>query len=447
MPVEFIGTFQGFFDFLLKSFLLLAPMLLLGLFLSGLLHVFISKHLIVRWFRSDGLRSVSTSAALGVPIPLCSCSVVPVVAEMRKKGASRSACMSFLITAPETGADSILVTNAFFGWIPAITRPLVSFVTAVVAGLTCAGLIKNKSDSVDNPDPSLFEACAAGDDDCDTHKEHEPLVPYMDDCYVAPATFKQLIWDKVAQLRGKRGTGISTKLEETKSSNTEADSSLKDDAGIDSSSSVALETELSLGKVTRHILKYGFVEIGDDIFFALVLGLLIGAAIFVVLPADLMANDYARWLAYPVMILIGVPIYICASASTPIAAALVAKGISPGAALVFLMTGPATNTGTIAIIVSQFGSRFASIYVGIVIVVTMMLGILIDILILASGFSIVVNLDHSHIDTIQWLQFVSAGLLVAFMLWRFKEGAFVQGYRELSESFRPLWFKFRNRGT
>ena len=125
------------------SFLLLAPMLILGLFLSGLIHVFISREAILRWLREDSLKSVSTSAAVGVPVPLCSCSVVPVVAEMRNKGASRSSCMSFLITAPETGADSILVTNAFFGFIAAIVRPVISFITAVVAGIFCIGLIRD----------------------------------------------------------------------------------------------------------------------------------------------------------------------------------------------------------------------------------------------------------------------------------------------------------------
>ena len=113
------------------------------------------------------------------------------------------------------------------------------------------------------------------------------------------------------------------------------------------------------------------------------------------------------------MVLIGIPLYICASASTPIAAALVAKGVSPGAALIFLMTGPATNTGTIAIIVSQFGSRFASIYVASVIAVTVVLGIAIDALLLAAGLTISANLDASHAPAIQFLQWGSAVALIA----------------------------------
>ena len=180
-------------------------------------------------------------------------------------------------------------------------------------------------------------------------------------------------------------------------------------ADMDSS---AGRENLSFLQIAKHVLKYGFVEIADDIFFALVLGLIIGAVLFLALPSDLMSSDYARWLAYPAMVLFGIPIYICASASTPIAAALVAKGLSPGAALVFLMTGPATNTGTIAIIVSQFGSLFASIYVGVVMVVTVVLGIAIDMLLLATGFGLVVNLEPSQAPSIQAIQVLSAILLL-----------------------------------
>ena len=124
--------------FLWTSFQLLGPMLLLGLLLAGLIHVLVSRDAILKWLRHDNLKSVAAAAAVGVPVPLCSCSVVPVVAEMRRKGASRSSCMSFLITAPETGADSILVTHAFFGFFAAVARPVVSFMTAVAGGCSAS---------------------------------------------------------------------------------------------------------------------------------------------------------------------------------------------------------------------------------------------------------------------------------------------------------------------
>ena len=400
MTFDFLGILTSFFAFLWASFLLLAPMLLLGLLLSGLIHVFISRQAILRWLHDDSLKSVTLSSAIGVPVPLCSCSVVPVVAEMRNKGASRSSCMSFLITAPETGADSILVTNAFFGPIVAIIRPVISFITAVVAGIFCIGLIKDDRDEAEASDHPHGHDCS--------HDHHPSLIADRDDCYVSPSQLKVLLVNWLKGIAGRQATG------EVPTDNQEFD----------------------FKKLVKRILRYGFIEIADDILFALLVGVVLGGVLFLALPSDLMAHEYARYLAYPVMVLISIPLYICASASTPIAAALVAKGVSPGAALIFLMTGPATNTGTIAIIVSQFGSRFASIYVAAVIAVTVVLGIAIDALIFAAGLAISVNLDASHAPAVQLLQWGSALLLIALIVWRFRAGALRRGYEDMLLNLR-----------
>lgn len=442
----------NFFDFLWMSFLLLAPMLLLGLFLSGLIHVFISRQAIIRWLHEDSLKSVSTSAAVGVPVPLCSCSVVPVVAEMRRKGASRSSCMSFLITAPETGADSILVTNAFFGPIVAIVRPFISFLTAVVAGIFSIGLIRGDRDCGHDHD---HDHDHEHDHDHDHHHghdhehdhghdhSHQPLLADSDDCYISPAQLKTLVIDWLKRIataasRWRFGPWVKPEfyirpevVEEESSSDIPADSLTTDGQRLD------------FKRLAKHIFRYGFVEIADDILFALLVGILLGGFLYLAIPGDLMANEYARWLSYPVMVLVGIPLYICASASTPIAAALVAKGFSPGAALIFLMTGPATNTGTIAIIISQFGVRFASIYVGAVIAVTVVLGIAIDMIVLAFGLSIAVNLSASHSTAILFLQWAGAILLLALTIWRFRAGAMKSGYEDLMSNFRPLSRRWR----
>ncbi len=428
-----------FLDFLWSSFLVLAPMLLLGLFLAGLIHVFISREAVLKWLQADSLKSVSSSAAIGVPMPLCSCSVVPVVAEMRRKGASRSSCMSFLITAPETGVDSILVTQAFFGFIPAIVRPVVSFITGVVAGIFCIGLIRDRDtvetvaedESHDHHDHSHGHGHSHGH----SHS-HEPLIPGADDCYVSGRELKGffLVWlrrlgESVGQIRTT--TWIKPEFYReflSLSQVTPAPSST---------------TERDLGGVTfstvcRHILRYGFVDVADDILFALLVGVALGGVIYLAIPSDLMTYEYARWISYPVMVLVGIPLYICASASTPIAAALVAKGFSPGAALIFLMTGPATNTGTIAIIVSQFGVRFASVYVGSVVAVTVALGIAIDLLLIAFGLSLSVNLEASDSPAIMILQWGGAIGLIALIIWRFRAGALKSGYQDLLSNLRPL---------
>ena len=411
-----------FLAFLWSSFLLLAPMLLLGLLLSGLMHVFISRRAILRWFRDDGLKSVATSAAIGVPMPLCSCSVVPVVAEMRRKGASRSSCLSFLITAPETGADSILVTNAFFGPVVAVVRPLVSFVTAVVAGILCIGLTRGEQDG--SPASRVGAGGKRGgrggcDHDHD-HEDHEALFPDDEDCYVSASQLRSLArrWLTRVGLLGQRHVwpqALGFHRNAAGASGT--GSALSSDAGES-----AAKNEPDFPAIVRHVVRYGFVEVADDILVPLLVGIALGGLLYLSIPSDLMAHEHARWLSYPVMLLVGVPLYICASASTPIAAALVAKGVSPGAALVFLMTGPATNTGTIAIVVSQFGARFASVYVVGVIVVTVALGVLIDVALLAAGVSIAVNLEASDSPAIRTLQWAGALGLGALIMWRLSAG-------------------------
>ena len=433
-----LGATLSFFDFLWSSSLLLAPMLLLGLFLSGLIHVFISRQAILRWCKDDSLKSVSTSAAIGVPVPLCSCSVVPVVAEMRRKGASRSSCMSFLITAPETGADSILVTNAFFGWIVAIVRPVISFITAVVAGIFCIGLIRDDRDETKSSSHGHdHDHDHHHDHDHDHDHGHQPLLSESDDCYISPAQFRELAsnWFKSVLLAISALRFVSWVKPGFYQEGAPADQALP----VQEDTPDKAADGLTFKKVVKHIFRYGFVEIADDILFALLVGLALGGLLFLAIPSDLMANEYARWLAYPVMVLFAVPLYICASASTPIAAALVAKGFSPGSALIFLMTGPATNTGTIAIIVSQFGAKFASIYVGIVIAVTVLFGIAIDMLLLATGLSISVNLEASDQPAIQLLQWGSALALAALIIWRFRAGALKSGYDDLLLNLRPVF--------
>ena len=412
---------KEFLDFLLTSFLLLGPMLLLGLFLAGLIHVLISRAAILKWLRRDSLQSVATAAAVGVPMPLCSCSVVPVVAEMRRKGASRSSCMSFLITAPETGADSILVTHAFFGFVAAVVRPVISFVTAVVTGICSIVLIRDEKDgkaaSGDSAGARGSASACDSDDDCC----HTPLIPGQNDCYVAPAQIMASLRRALAKVAGPKPVPRRAEA-----------------AAVAETAPPTPEFKT----IAKHVLRYGFVEVADDILFALLVGVALGGLLYLAIPSDLMAHEYARWLAYPVMVLVSVPLYICASASTPIAAALVAKGFSPGAALIFLMTGPATNTGTIAVVVSQFGTRFASIYVGVVVAVTVVFGIAIDVLLLWGGWSLAVNLDASDSHALAILQWGGALGLFALMVWRFRAGAFKSGYRELLANLRP-----RRRGT
>ncbi len=457
--MEVLGLVRDFFDFLWSSFLLLAPMLMLGLFLCGLIHVFISRRSILRWFQEDSIKSVSTSAALGVPIPLCSCSVVPVVTEMRRKGASRSASMSFLITAPETGADSILVTNAFFGPVVAVIRPVISFFTAVFCGIFCIGLLRDRDsipsdidDSGSHQTHEVQENSKQQPQEREHHHDHghdhdhdhghAPLFKSQDDCYVSFAQLKVLfsgylsrIFEVASSIRYASWLKPEFYLERRQTPDSKAESASSDQEPPKGDHAIDLPT------LIKHIFRYGFIEVADDILFALLVGIFLGGILYLVIPSDLMANEYARWLAYPVVVIVGIPLYICASASTPIAAAMVAKGVSPGAALVFLMTGPATNTGTIAIVARQFGAKFATIYVMGVIVATVFFGIVLDVLLLAVGWQVFVNLGASETPAILFLQWAGALGLLGLIIWRFRAGALKSGWEDLWINLKPIFVR------
>ena len=262
-------------------------------------------------------------------------------------------------------------------------------------------------------------------------------MPGSEDCYISPTQLKH------AMRRWLRGVAVSVRNWKAASwvkPDFYQEELLVDEESAETALAPAPEEERLPGfrTIVRHIFSYGFIEIADDILFSLLFGIFVGGLLFLVIPSDLMQNEYARWASYPIMVIIGIPLYICASASTPIAAALVAKGFSPGAALIFLMTGPATNTGTIAVIMNQFGTRFASIYVGVVIVVTVIFAVLIDAFFFTTGFTLPVNLDASDSPAILILQYGSALIFFALIVWRFRAGAFRTGYEDLMQNIRSM---------
>ena len=188
----------------------------------------------------------------------------------------------------------------------------------------------------------------------------------------------------------------------------------------------------------RDVCRYAFVDLADDIAFWLVLGLFLAGAISVVLPNDLAARGLGSGLAPMLLLLLaGVPLYMCASASTPVAAALVAKGISPGAALVFLLSGPATNAATLVLLARHFGARFVRIYLASIVVATLFCGLALDWLIGITGWRVQATLSGGlgGVAMIEWLSALALALLLA---WRLAAGAGGQGVHELIENLESL---------
>jgi uncharacterized protein len=261
----------------------MSPYLLLGFLTAGVLNVFISPEWIERHLGGKGIWPIAKASAFGVPLPICSCGVIPIAASLRRHGASKGATTAFLISTPQTGIDSIFVTFSLLGPVYAIFRPIV----ALLSGMLGGGLI----DAADSDSPA----------------------PKPETCHDACCS----------------------------------------------------------GQVRRNwlvrIFHYGFVTLARDISRALVVGLIIAAAITALVPVNFLADQLGpMWTkgfgAMLVMMLLGIPVYVCATASVPVAAALIVTGISPGAALVFLMTGPATNAATIATVWKTMGRKTALLY-------------------------------------------------------------------------------------
>ena len=269
--VEFWGTLTA-----------MSPYLLFGFFVAGVLSVFISPKFIETHLGGRGLWPIVKASLFGVPLPLCSCGVIPVSMSLRKHGASKAASISFLLSTPQTGVDSFFVTFSLLGPVFAIFRPIIAFVTGVIGGVgvqICSDVGVNGMDD-------------DGDSEC------------MDDCCKAKKASK-----------------------------------------------------------LKRLFKHGFVTLPRDIGKPMLVGLVVAALMSAMVPGDFFAEKLGSGIGTMLlMMLLGIPVYVCATASIPIAAVMIAKGLSPGAALVFLMTGPATNAAALATIWKVMGRRTAIVY-------------------------------------------------------------------------------------
>ncbi len=291
----------------LKSvwFLLLemSPYLLFGFFIAGILNLIIPKDKIYTHLSGNKLSSIIKASLWGVPLPLCSCGVIPVAAYLRKEGAGKSSTVSFLSSTPTTGVDSILATYSLLGPLFAIIRPVAAFFAGIMSG-SLIGILEKKH----NKDKIKFT---------------------------------------------KRNSCIICNSEDSHSHN-------------------------FLEKI-KYIFQYGFIELIDDAGKWILIGVIAGGIIGFLIPGDFIEQYLSNpLLAYPIMLLISIPMYICATGSIPIAAALIIKGMSPGAGLIFLIAGPATNTATLAFVSGKLGKRILFIYLFSIIITALLFGLIVD---------------------------------------------------------------------
>lgn len=318
--------------------------ILFGLLAAGVLHQLISEEWIKKHLGSDTHGSVYKAALFGTPLPLCSCSVIPFAASLRRNGASRGATLSFLISTPITGIDSILATFGMFGWVFTLYRVFTSVVIAITAGI-----------------------------------------------------LMNIFGPKEVTKKGFSFTATAPKV--TSISKPEA------------------KKPFSVASVFR----YGFITLLGSFSKALFWGLLIGAFISAAIPSNLhdLFNDN-RILGYLIAVAIASPMYVCATASLPIAASLIIAGVSPGAAFIFLSAGPATNTVTMGVVKSMLGTRALGIYLSVIAIGSVAFGASIDVLFEALSIPMNVDTHEQH----GLLSEIAAALMLGLIGWHLIRGFF-----------------------
>ncbi|MFQ6034448.1 MAG: SO_0444 family Cu/Zn efflux transporter [Sedimentisphaerales bacterium] len=313
----------------------MSPYLLFGFFMAGILSVLVSQRLVEKHLGGRGIWPLLKASLFGIPLPLCSCGVIPVSMSLHKHGASKGSTISFLLSTPQTGMDSIFVTLSLLGPVFAIYRPLAALVTGLVGG-AFVDLFGHRAKD-DKPAPKKCE----------------------DECC--------------------NGGNIANRV---------------------------------VGG-----LKYGFVTLPRDIGKAMLVGLAIAAFISAVVPDGFFAEKLGTGIfAMLAMMFLGIPVYVCATASVPVSAALILKGLTPGAAFVFLMTGPATNAASFVTIWKTLGRRTAITYLLTVAGCALLGGVLLDSMARGVSVDVVSKADWMLPSIVKYISATVLLMVLAFAI-------------------------------
>lgn len=359
----------------------MAPYLLLGFLLAGLMHEFVPKSLSRRYLSGRSMKSVLWAALFGVPLPLCSCGVIPTAMGLRREGAGKGATIAFLIATPQTGVDSIVATYSLMGLPFALIRPLVAMVTAVMGGWL-VNATDNEILAVRSPQKHEEEhhgcccgkhheekhshGCCCGEHheeehhDCCCGKHHEEKHSHGCCC----GEHKRNIWHRLGDA-----------------------------------------------------MTYAFVEMMGDIGKWLLVGLAVAGIITALVPDTWFAVFQGNsLLSILFVLLLSIPMYLCATGSIPIAVALMLKGLTPGAALVLLMAGPASNAASIVVIRKELGWRTLLVYLSSLVLGAVVFGLAIDLLLPEAWFTQALHLTEDCCEEGPGLFSIVSTLVLALLL-------------------------------
>ncbi len=280
----------------------MAMYILIGLFIAGLLKQIVPDDFIIKHLGKGNIISVVKATIFGIPLPVCSCSVIPLAQSLRKEGASKGAVQSFLISSPITGADSILATYSFFGFIFTIYRVVSSMLIAI-----SVGIVQNFFDKKEEKETKEEESS------CSCH------------CSCGSGKIKKVF-------------------------------SIKE------------------------VFFYAYVTLFKDMVKPLFIGLIFATLFTTLAPKEYTSLLFEnQFLTYLIIILFSMPLYICATASLPIAAALIIEGMSPGAAFILLSAGPATSLITMSLVYKTLGKTSLIIYLTMIAFLSLIFGYIFDL--------------------------------------------------------------------
>lgn len=333
--------------------LLMAPYLLLGFVVAGGLSVILTPDWIARHLGRRGVWQVVKAALLGVPLPLCSCGVLPLAFSLRRSGAGKGATVSFLASTPQTGVDSIMLTWSLLGPVFAVTRVVTAFVSGVLAGVL-TDRFAGEGEAAGGGKPS---------DSCACERSGQPE---------------------------SRGSAVET-------------------------------GNVAGPPAWRRALRHGFVTLPRDMSRPLLAGVLVSGIVAAFVPEGFFAGHMPPGIAsYLLALLVGIPVYVCSASSVPIAAGFIHMGVSPGAAMVFLVAGPATNAAAVAAMWRQIGRAGTALYLAAIAAASLAAGAVLDLLFEGLRESVpavraVCDHGHDHAATSVWAV-VAALLLLGLLL-------------------------------
>ena len=383
----------------------MSPYLLLGFLLAGLMHAFIPGRYYTRFLSKPTLGSVINAAIFGIPLPLCSCGVIPTAMSLRKEGASRGAVTSFLIATPQTGIDSIIATFSLMGVPFAVIRPIAALVTAVLGGWMVNTFVSLrdrrahremaegtivKTEETETCTCHCHEnkaesCCPEGDSDDHHHHHHHSGEHHHHSSHHHSS-------------HHHHSRSASCHCHDRKIPNT-------------------------IGGKIVEALRYAFLDMMSDIGKWLVIGLVVAGLITIYVPDEVFTIFKDNTMASMILVLIiSIPMYLCATGSIPIAVVLMLKGLTPGAALVLLMAGPACNMASILVIRKGLGFRTLVIYILSIVIGAVFFGCLIDwlqysgMIDFTSRVSQTMEIKEGGAGIIKWTSTIVLTLLLLFNL-------------------------------